>query len=67
MGFYLDFIFGLWVGDELVLVGKVYFGFIDVELCELDKFVCVNMVDCYGLVWVLVLKLVVEVVFEGLN
>ncbi|MTH62763.1 cisplatin damage response ATP-dependent DNA ligase [Paracoccus shanxieyensis] len=66
-GFHSDFTFGLWAGDELVPVGKAYFGFTDAELRELDKFVRANTVDRYGPVRALAPKLVVEVAFEGLN
>ena len=66
-GFHSDFTFGLWDGDELVPVGKAYFGFTDAELRELDKFVRANTVERFGPVRALAPKLVVEVAFEGLN
>ncbi|GLK62839.1 MULTISPECIES: cisplatin damage response ATP-dependent DNA ligase [Paracoccus] len=66
-GFYSDFTFGLWDGDDLVPVGKAYFGFTDAELRELDRFVRQNTVERYGPVRALAAKLVVEVAFEGLN
>jgi len=66
-GFHSDFTFGLWDGDELVPVGKAYFGFTDAELRELDRFVRANTVERYGPVRALAPKLVVEVAFEGLN
>lgn len=47
-GFHSDFTFGLWAGDELVPVGKAYFGFTDAELIQLDKFVRANTVDRFG-------------------
>ena len=41
--FYSDYTFGVWTagadGDELVPVGKAYFGFTDEELKEIDRFV----------------------------
>ncbi|PIP00191.1 cisplatin damage response ATP-dependent DNA ligase [Pleomorphomonas carboxyditropha] len=66
-GFYSDFTFGLWEGEELVPVGKAYFGFTDEELRELDRFVRRNTVQRFGPVRQLAPKLVVEVAFEGLN
>ncbi len=66
-GFHSDFTFGLWDGDELVPVGKAYFGFTDAELRELDRFVRQNTTERYGPVRALAPKLVVEVAFEGLN
>lgn len=54
-----------------MLVGKVYFGFIDEELVEIDKFVCNNIINWFGLVCEVVYGvdkgLVFEVVFEGFN
>src|SRR5262249_13786282 len=35
--YYSDYTFGLWHGEELVPVGKAYFGFTDAELLELDR------------------------------
>ncbi|WP_295049943.1 cisplatin damage response ATP-dependent DNA ligase, partial [uncultured Paracoccus sp.] len=66
-GFYSDFTFGLWDGDQLVPVGKAYFGFTDDELRELDRFVRNNTIDRFGPVRSLAPKLVLEVAFEGLN
>ena len=44
--FYSDYTFGVWTtgedGDELVPVGKAYFGFTDAELAEIDRFVRAN-------------------------
>lgn len=54
MFYYFDYIFGVWINGEdgffFVLVGKLYFGFIDEELKEIDKFVWNNIVNWYGLV-----------------
>ncbi|NGM45544.1 cisplatin damage response ATP-dependent DNA ligase [Rhodobacter sp. SGA-6-6] len=66
-GFYSDFTFGLWDGEDLVPVGKAYFGFTDEELRELDRFVRRNTVQRFGPVRQLAPSLVVEVAFEGLN
>jgi len=73
--FYSDYTFGVWTtgvaGDELVPVGKAYFGFTDVELAEIDKFVRANTVNRFGPVREVVHEsghgLVFEVAFEGLQ
>ncbi len=66
-GYYSDFTFGVWHGDELVPVGKAYFGFTDEELRELDRFVRTNTVERFGTVRSVARTRVVEVAFEGLN
>jgi len=73
--YYSDYTFGVWrqgeAGDELVPVGKAYFGFTDEELAEIDRFVRNNTVDRFGPVREVVHEpgkgLVLEVAFEGLN
>ncbi len=73
--FYSDYTFGVWrrgeQGDELVPVGKSYFGFTDAELAEIDRFVRRNTVDRFGPVREVVHEpdkgLVLEVAFEGLQ
>ena len=73
--FYSDYTFGVWTagpaGDELVPVGKAYFGFTDAELVEIDKFVRDNTVNRFGPVREVVHAsdhgLVFEVAFEGLQ
>jgi DNA ligase-1 len=73
--YYSDYTFGVWrtgeTGDELVPVGKSYFGFTDAELLEIDRFVRRNTVDRFGPVREVVHEpnkgLVLEVAFEGLQ
>ena len=73
--FYSDYTFGVWTtgegGDELVPVGKAYFGFTDEELQKIDRFVRRNTTDRFGPVRVVThqpdLGLVLEVAFEGLQ
>jgi DNA ligase-1 len=73
--FYSDYTFGVWAagdsGDELVPVGKAYFGFTDAELAEIDRFVRRNTIDRFGPVREVVHEndrgLVFEVAFEGLQ
>jgi DNA ligase-1 len=73
--FYSDYTFGVWRsgadGDELVPVGKAYFGFTDEELIQIDRFVRRNTIDRFGPVREVVHEpgkgLVMEVAFEGLQ
>jgi DNA ligase-1 len=73
--YYSDYTFGVWTrgdeGDELVPVGKAYFGFTDEELLQIDRFVRRNTVDRFGPVREVVHQpdqgLVLEVAFEGLQ
>jgi DNA ligase-1 len=69
--FYSDYTFGVWKDDELVPVGKAYFGFTDDELKEIDRFVRRNTVDRFGPVREVTHEagkgLVFEVAFEGLQ
>jgi DNA ligase 1 len=73
--FYSDFTFGVWrdgaEGQELVPVGKAYFGFTDAELVELDRFVRKNTLNRFGPVREVThtedAGLVLEVAFEGLQ
>ena len=50
--FYSDYTFGVWrtdeAGEELVPVGKAYFGFTDEELKRLDKWVRDNTIERFG-------------------
>jgi DNA ligase-1 len=68
--FYSDYTFGVWSGDELVPVGKAYFGFTDEELRDIDRFVRNNTINRFGPVREVTHTadsgLVVEVAFEGL-
>ena len=73
--FYSDYTFGVWTasenGDELVPVGKAYFGFTDEELLEIDRYVRRNTINRFGPVREVVHEpdkgLVMEVAFEGLQ
>ncbi|KQY98248.1 ATP-dependent DNA ligase [Pseudolabrys sp. Root1462] len=70
--FYSDYTFGVWNGDdELVPVGKAYFGFTDEELTEIDRFIRRNTVAKFGPVREVTHEadtgLVFEVAFEGLQ
>lgn len=73
--YYSDYTFGVWTegeaGDELVPVGKAYFGFTDDELIQIDKFVRRYTTERFGPVRQVVHEpdqgLVLEVAFEGLQ
>jgi DNA ligase 1 len=73
--FYSDYTFGVWTngetGNELVPVGKAYFGFTDEELLDIDRFVRRNTTEKFGPVRHVVHEadqgLVMEVAFEGLQ
>jgi DNA ligase-1 len=70
--YYSDYTFGVWNGaNELVPVGKAYFGFTDEELIQIDRFVRRNTVDRFGPVREVTHEpdagLVLEVAFEGLQ
>jgi DNA ligase-1 len=73
--YYSDYTFGVWTrgeqGDELVPVGKAYFGFTDEELLQIDRFVRRNTTERFGPVREVLHEpdqgLVLEVAFEGLQ
>src|SRR5262252_6532822 len=73
--YYSDYTFGVWskgdTGEELVPVGKAYFGFTDEELLQIDRFVRRNTMEKFGPVRHVVHEpdqgLVLEVAFEGLQ
>jgi DNA ligase-1 len=73
--YYSDYTFGVWTagedGDQLVPVGKAYFGFTDEELMQIDRYVRRNTTEKFGPVRHVVHEpdqgLVLEVAFEGLQ
>jgi DNA ligase-1 len=65
--FYSDYTFGLWQGDELLPVGKAYFGFTDEELRELDRWIRNNTVARFGPVREVEKALVFEVAFDSVH
>jgi len=72
--YYSDYTFGVWTksdtGEQLVPVGKAYFGFTDEELIQIDRFVRRHTTEKFGPVRHVVHEadkgLVFEVAFEGL-
>jgi DNA ligase-1 len=70
--FYSDFTFGAWRGngeasEELVPVGKAYFGFTDQELGQLDRWVRNHTVERYGPVRAVSPELVLEIAFDSVH
>ena len=63
--FYSDYTFGVWKGNEIVPIGKAYFGFTDEELKQLDKWVRNNTVASFGPVREVKKELVFEVAFDS--
>ena len=63
--YYSDYTFGLWREDELVPVGKAYFGFTDQELMFLDRWIRNHTVARFGPVREVEKSLVLEVAFDA--
>jgi len=63
--YYSDFTFGVWKGNEIVPIGKAYFGFTDEELRELDRWVRNHTVKAFGPVREVEKALVFEVAFDS--
>jgi DNA ligase-1 len=68
--FYSDYTFGLWRpaeagGEELVPVGKAYFGFTDRELALLDTWIRTHTVARFGPVREVEKAMVLEVAFDA--
>jgi DNA ligase-1 len=72
---YSDYTFGAWrakegegeAGEELVPVGKAYFGFTDEELLQLDKWIRANTTERFGPVRAVRPGLVFEVAFDAVQ
>ncbi len=65
--FYSDFTFGAWRQGALVPIGKAYFGFTDVELHQLDRWVREHTLRSYGPVREVEPSLVLEVAFDSIQ
>ncbi len=63
--YYSDFTFGVWKGNEIVPIGKAYFGFTDEELKQLDRWVRNNTIQAFGPVREVSKDLVLEVAFDS--
>ena len=69
--FYSDFTFGCWRTrggrEELVPVGKAYFGFTDAELAQLDRWVRNHTTERFGPVRAVRPELVLEIAFDAIH
>ncbi len=63
--YYSDYTFGVWKGNEIVPIGKAYFGFTDEELKQLDRWIRNNTVASFGPVREVKKELVFEVAFDS--
>jgi DNA ligase-1 len=63
--YYSDYTFGVWRGDELVPVGKAYFGFTDQELAFLDRWIRNHTTARFGPVREVEKAMVLEVAFDA--
>jgi len=66
--YYSDYTFGCWTEeDELLPVGKAYFGFTDEELKWLDRWIRAHTVQRFGPVREVEKELVLEVAFDSIH
>ena len=66
--YYSDYTFGCWTDeDELLPVGKAYFGFTDEELKWLDRWIRGHTVERFGPVREVEKRLVLEVAFNSIH
>ena len=65
--FYSDYTFGVWRDDELVPVGKAYFGFTDQELGFLDRWIRDHTTARFGPVREVEKSMVLEVAFDAVQ
>lgn len=65
--YYSDYTFGLWRDDQLLPIGKAYFGFTDAELKEIDKWVRYHTTNTFGPVREVDKELVFEVAFDSVH
>jgi DNA ligase-1 len=65
--YFSDYTFGLWRGEELLPIGKAYFGFTDEELKRIDKWVRHHVLQTFGPVAEVDKELVFEVAFDAVH
>ena len=65
--YYSDYTFGVWRDDELVPIGKAYFGFTDRELTFLDRWIRNHTMARFGPVREVDKSLVLEVAFDAVQ
>ncbi len=66
-GFYSDYTFGVWRGEDLVPVGKAYSGFTDKELVFLDRWIRAHTTGRFGPVREVEKSMVLEVAFDAVQ
>ncbi|KTC65838.1 Putative DNA ligase-like protein Rv0938/MT0965 (plasmid) [Legionella adelaidensis] len=64
---YSNYTFGVWQEDQLLPVGKAYFGFTDEELHQLDHWIRHHVLNRFGPILELKKELVFEVAFDAIN
>ena len=65
--FYSDYTFGLWHDNQLLPIGKAYFGFTDAELKQLDSWVRHHTTQKFGPVREVEKLLVLEIAFDAVQ
>lgn len=65
--FYSDYTLGLWQDQQLLPIGKAYFGFTDDELKQLDNWVRQHTIHKFGPVREVEKKLVMELAFDAVQ
>lgn len=65
--YYSDYTFGLWSQNQLLPIGKAYFGFTDEELYQLDKWIRYHTLNHFGPVREVQKELVLEIAFDAVN
>lgn len=65
--YYSDYTFGLWSQNNLLPIGKAYFGFTDEELYQLDKWIRYHTINHFGPVREVKKELVLEIAFDAVN
>lgn len=65
--YYTDYTFGVWDGENIVTIAKVYSGLTDKEIMEVSRFVNKNAIEKFGPVRTVKPELVFEIAFEGIG
>ncbi|WP_454785984.1 cisplatin damage response ATP-dependent DNA ligase [Legionella sp. WA2024007413] len=65
--YYSDYTFGLWKLNQLLPIGKAYFGFTDEELYQLDKWIRSHTLNRFGPVREVEKELVLEIAFDAVH
>ncbi len=65
--YFSDYTFGLWKDEQILPIGKAYFGFTDEELKLIDKWVRNHIIQSFGPVSEVDKELVFEVAFDSVH